>query len=299
MPDQLIRGTFANGGIRLVGAVTTDLTETARQRHRLSYVGTAALGRAMAAALLLASNLKKDGARINLSIRGNGPLKGLFVDAGLDGSVRGYVYRPHEEIPLSETGALQVGAAIGNQGLINVIRDERQGEPFSSTVELVNGEIDADVAEYLAQSEQIPSGLSLGTFIRSDGVKSAGGLLIQVLPKAAENPHLITVLEARLAQVASFTTLLRQHSDLRTIFEALFGDFDLKIFPETVNLQFRCSCSMDRVLNALKLLGADELRDMLKVDGGAETTCDFCNRVYHITAAQLADLIQELEIASA
>ncbi|MEM9135766.1 MAG: Hsp33 family molecular chaperone HslO, partial [Cyanobacteria bacterium P01_F01_bin.42] len=157
MPDQLIRGTFADGGIRVVGAVTTDLTETARQRHNLSYVGTAALGRAMAATLLLASNMKKPGARVNLSIKGNGPLKGLFVDAGLDGTVRGYVYRPDVEIPLSEAGALQVGTAIGSKGLVNVIRDERQGAPFSSTVELINGEIDADVAEYLAQSEQTPS----------------------------------------------------------------------------------------------------------------------------------------------
>ena len=299
MTDQLIRGTFADGGIRIVGAVTTGLTEEARQRHQLSYVSTAALGRAMAAALLLASNMKNPKARVNLSIKGNGPLKGLFVDAGHDGTVRGYVYRPNVEIDLSETGALQVGHAIGSEGVVQVIRDEGQGEPFSSTVELINGEIDADVAEYLAQSEQTPSGLSLETFIKSDGVKVAGGLLIQVLPKAAENPHLVTILESRLAEVASFTSLLQEYSSLENIFETLFGDFGLEIFPQTQPLSFHCKCSRDRVLSALKLLGVSELQEMLDEDGGAETTCDFCNTVYHIDRTELLSLIQELEIASA
>ena len=137
MPDQLIRGTFADGGIRIVGAVTTELTETSRIRHNLSYVATAALGRAMAATLLLASNMMKQEARVNLSIKSNGPLKGLFVDAGRDGTVRGYVYRPSEEIALSDQGSLQVGKAIGSDGIIRVIRDMKEGEPFSSTVELV------------------------------------------------------------------------------------------------------------------------------------------------------------------
>lgn len=299
MPDQLIRGTFADGGIRIVGAVTTNLTETARQRHQLSYVSTAALGRAMAATLLLASNMKRPRSRVNLSIKGNGPLKGLFVDAGLDGTVRGYVYRPNVEIPLSDTGSLRVGGAIGSEGFVQVIRDEGQGEPYSSTVKLVNGEIDADVAEYLAQSEQTPSGLSLGTFVKSDGVKAAGGLLIQVLPKAAENPHLITLLESRLAEISGFTTLLQEYDNIENIFEALFGDFDLEIFPETQDLCFQCRCSSDRVLGALKLLGTHELKDMLQVDGGAETTCDFCNTIYDISGSQLSELIRELETASA
>jgi len=109
MPDQLIRGTCADGGIRIVGAVTTQLTETARVKHELSYVATAALGRAMAATLLLASSMKQPQARVNLSLKGTGPLKGLFVDAGRDGTVRGYVYHPAIDIPLTEAGNLNVG----------------------------------------------------------------------------------------------------------------------------------------------------------------------------------------------
>ena len=299
MPDQLIRGTFADGGIRIVGAVTTELTESARVRHNLSYVATAALGRAMAATLLLASNMKKDEARVNLSIKSNGPLRGLFVDAGRNGTVRGYVYCPDEEIALSDQGSLQVGKAMGSEGMVRVIRDMGEGEPFSSTVELVNGEIDADVAEYLAQSEQTPSGLSLGTLVRSDGAKAAGGLLIQVLPKAAQDPLLISVLEARLSELESFTQMLQTHDNLTHIFKDLFGDFGLEIFPGEQDLAFRCPCSQERVLGALKLLGSEELKDMLKEDGGAETVCDFCNTTYTISAEQLSSLIQELQTASA
>ena len=125
-------------------------------------------------------------------------------------------------------------------------RDLGEGEPYSSTVELVNGEIDADVAEYLAQSEQTPSGLSLGTFVQSDGVKAAGGLLIQVLPQAAQDPLLITLLESRLADVAGFTTPIA-HSlpSLQSMFETLFGDLGLQMFPEQQDLSFRCRCSSD------------------------------------------------------
>ena len=135
--------------------------------------------------------------------------------------------------------------------------------------------------------------------MRSDGVKAAGGLLIQVLPKAAQDPLLISVLEARLGELESFSSMLLTHDNLTHIFKDLFGDFGLEIFPEEQNLEFKCPCSLERVLGALKLLGPKELNDMLNEDGGAEIICDFCNTKYEITADQLSNLIQELQTASA
>ena len=160
MVDQLIRATAADGGIRVVGVTTTELVGVARQRHDLSYVATAALGRAMTAGLLLVSSMKKAESRVNIRVKGSGPLNGLMVDAGLDGTVRGYVGAPKVELPPKANGRLNVGAAVGREGYLYVLRDERIGQPYASTVELVTGEIGDDLTHYLANSEQTPSALS-------------------------------------------------------------------------------------------------------------------------------------------
>ncbi|MBC7823150.1 MAG: Hsp33 family molecular chaperone HslO, partial [Candidatus Parcubacteria bacterium] len=134
MADQLIRATAADGGIRAVGVITTRLTEEARQRHKLSYVATAALGRTMAGGLLLASSMKRAESRVNIRVRGDGPLGGVLADAGLDGTVRGYVDHPEVELPPNDKGKLDVGGAIGQDGYVYVVRDVGYGYPYSSTV---------------------------------------------------------------------------------------------------------------------------------------------------------------------
>ena len=298
MADQLIRATAAGDGIRAVGVISTRLTEEARQRHQLSYVATAALGRTMSAGLLLASSMKQPQARVNIRVKGNGPLAGILVDAGLDGTVRGYVFNPSVELPLTAKGKLDVGRAVGNDGYLYVVRDNGYGYPYSSTVELVSGEIGDDVTHYLVTSEQTPSALALGVFVNSQGVTASGGLLIQVLPKAAQDELLVTKLESRLSQLEGFTPLLQAGKSLSEIFEDLLGDMELNIFPQRQLVSFRCRCSLERVLGALKLLGQAELEDMIIKDNGAEATCDFCNEVYQATRSQLEQLIGDLQAES-
>lgn len=295
MADQLIRATAADGGIRVVGVTSTRLVEVARQRHGLSYVATAALGRAMTAGLLLVSSMKQPQSRVNIRIKGDGPLGGLMVDAGLDGTVRGYVDNPKVELPPNAYGKLDVGGAIGTDGYLYVIRDIGYGYPYSSTVELISGEIGDDLTHYLATSEQTPSALVLGVFVGAEGVEVAGGLLLQVLPKAARDELLITVLEERLAELTGFTPLLKAGKTLPQIFDELLGDIGLEILPGSQMVQFSCGCTRDRMLSALKLLGTDELQDMIAVDEGAEAVCHFCNEKYRANSEQLQDLINELE----
>jgi molecular chaperone Hsp33 len=294
MVDQLLRATAAGGGIRLVGVITTKLTDVARQRHGLSYVATAALGRTMAGGLLLASSMKRAEARVNLRIKGDGPLGGLLVDAGTDGTVRGYVDHPEAELPPNAKGKLDVGGAIGN-GYLYAVRDVGYGYPYSSTVELVSGEIGDDLTHYLVTSEQTPSALVLGVFVGANGVTAAGGLLVQILPKAARDEALVELLESRLANLTGFTPLLQAGKTLPQIFEDLAGDLDLEILPETQLVQFQCNCTFDRMLGALKILGEAELRDMIEQDEGAEAICHFCNQTYKADNAALANLIQELQ----
>jgi molecular chaperone Hsp33 len=297
MADQLIRATAADGGIRAVGVITTRLTEVARAKHKLSYVATAALGRTMAAGLLMASSMKRPGSRVNVRVKGDGLLGGILVDAGLDGTVRGYVQNPSVELPPNAKGKLDVGGAVGN-GYLYVVRDVGYGYPYSSTVQLVSGEIGDDVAHYLLNSEQTPSALVLGVFVGAGGVTAAGGLLIQVLPKAARDEELVTTLESRVAGLSGFTPLLQAGKTLTEIFHDLLGDMGLTIFPETQMLRFHCGCSFDRVLGALKILGEEELEDMIVKDNGAEATCDFCGSVYHATSDQLQELIADLRTES-
>ncbi|WP_448570411.1 Hsp33 family molecular chaperone HslO [Trichothermofontia sp.] len=291
MADQLMRATAAGGGIRAVGTITTRLTEEARQRHRLSYVATAALGRTMAAGLLMASTLKREDARINIRVEGNGPLGGILVDARPDGTVRGYVSNPSVELPPNAIGKLDVGRAVGPEGYLYVVRDVGYGYPYASTVELISGEIGDDISHYLVTSEQTPSALLLGVFVGAEGVTAAGGLLLQVLPRAARDEALIQILESRIAKLSGFTPLLRSGKSLTDIFQDLLGDLDLEILPDRRLVRFHCGCSFDRVLGALKLLGEVELQDMIEKDDGAEATCHFCGEVYRASSAELADLI--------
>jgi molecular chaperone Hsp33 len=294
MADQLIRATAADGGIRVVGVTSTGLVEVARQRHELSYVATAALGRAMTAGLLLVSSMKQPQSRVNIRIKGDGPLGGLMVDAGLDGTVRGYVDNSAIELPPNAYGKLDVGSAIGKDGYLYVIRDIGYGYPYSSTVGLISGEIGDDLTHYLATSEQTPSALVLGVCVNADGVEVAGGLLLQVLPKAARDELLITVLEERLAELTGFTPLLKAGKTLPQIFDDLLGDIGLEILPGSQLVQFSCGCTRDRMLGALKILGTHELQDMIAVDDGAEAICHFCNEKYRADSQQLQDLIDEL-----
>lgn len=295
MADQLIRATAADGGIRAVSVITTRLTEEARLRHKLSFVGTAALGRAMSAGLLLASSMKREGSRVNIRIKGDGPLGGILVDAGLDGTVRGYVDNPDIELPPNANGKLDVGGAVGQNGYVYVIRDVGYGYPYSSTVELVSGEVGDDITHYLVTSEQTPSALMVGVFVNESGVTASGGLLVQILPKAARDESLIQLLESRLAGLASFTTLLRSGKNLQDIFQHLLGDIGLQILPEAQLVRFQCNCSHNKVLGALKLFGEAELQDMIEKDKGAEATCEFCGTIYHASEQELGQLLLEMK----
>lgn len=294
MTDKLIRAIAADGGIRAVGVITTDLTEEARTRHKLSYVATAALGRSMASGLLLASSMKKEGSRVNLHVKGDGPLGTILADAGLDGTVRGYVQNPEVELPPNDIGKLDVGKAVGCNGYLHVVRDVGYGQPYSSTVELVSGEVGEDVANYLVASEQTASALLVGVFVGSTGVTAAGGILLQIMPKAAQDQSLVSLLESRVNQLSGFTPLLREGKSLREIMEELLGDLELFIFPESHEVRFHCGCSFNRVLGALKMLGEAELQDMIEKDEGAEAICQFCGEVYQANELQLTQLIADL-----
>jgi molecular chaperone Hsp33 len=177
-----------------------------------------------------------------------------------------------------------------------VVRDTGVGYHYSSTVELVSGEIGEDLTYYLATSEQTPSALMVGVFMNSeqDCVEAAGGLLIQILPKAARDESLAALLESRIAGMQSFTTMLRSGQSLPQMMEAVLGDLGLVILPETKDVKFACPCTHDRMLGALQLLGVEELMEIADTEGKAEATCHFCNTVYTADRAELLEIVEHL-----
>jgi molecular chaperone Hsp33 len=296
MADQLIRATASGGRIRAVGIISTELCREASKRHKMSPIAAVTLGRAMAACLLLASNIKQPQARVNLRFAGNGPIGTVFADAGHDGTVRGYVSHPEIEIP--QNGNLNIGSSIaqvvGKNGFLDVMKDVGFGTPYTSTVELVSGDINDDVAHFLFTSEQTPSALLLGEAFDSNWVSVSGGLLLQILPKAANDETILELLESRLRSLQNLPELLQSGKTLTEIMESLLGDLGLVNLPDDRAVKFQCRCSFERMLGAVRILGMAEIADMIATDGGAEATCHFCSEVYRANQADLTNLLAKM-----
>ncbi len=285
--DHLIKATAAGGRIRAVAIRTTDLAEEARRRHDLSPTAAAALGKAMTGALLLSATLRKSG-RLNVRIGGKGPLGGLLIDAGTDGSVRGYCGNPQLDLPLRADGLLNVGAAVGRDGFLSVTYDLGR-RPYTGTVALVSGELGDDFTAYLAHSEQIPSAVSLGIFVENGRVCSAGGILVQLMPDAGD--EIAERLEQTVLTMPTFTALDRERVGLVQILERALAGFKVDILQEDQDVYFACRCDHKRVLDAIRILGPEEIQDMIAKDGQAEVRCHFCNTLYQIDRSQLEAML--------
>ena len=264
--SYLLRGLAANGSIRVIAADTSLLVEDARQRHNSAATATAALGRALTGSLLLSHVLLKNHQdRLTMRFRGDGPLGGVITDAGLDGGVRGYVINPDTDLPPRDDGKLNVGAAIG-KGDIEVIRSHAPyGDPYSSSIKLISGEIAEDIAMFLAQSEQIGSAVLLGVYLEAGLVKHSGGVILQALPGAEESA--LTLLEANIRAFGQLTDAMQRLSLAEIINELTWGmGFEL-LTDDALPLSFACRCSDEKALDSLAYFSPEERQTMIEEDG--------------------------------
>lgn len=288
MSSHLIRG-LAGHGIRIVAADTTQLVADARERHGTAPTATAALGRTLTAALLLSHVVLKDRRdRITIRFRGDGPLRGIIADAGLDGSVRGYVGDPEVHLPLREDGKLDVGAAVG-QGELEIIRSHApHGDPYSSSVDIVTGEIAEDIAIFLAMSEQIRSAVLLGVYLEGNEVVKAGGVLLQALPEASDEA--LGQVEENVFALGQLTEALRAGSLLEVV-NRLSTGMPLDILTKDVlPLRFSCRCSDQKALDSLAYFTKEERQEMIEEDGGAEVVCHWCGQKRWIPGERFGEI---------
>ena len=290
MSDQLIRAISRDGYVKAAAVSTRELTERARQIHKTLPVATAALGRALAAASMMGNALKEDGESVTLQIKGGGPLGTVLAVSDNAGNVRGTVDEPAVDLPLRPDGKLDVGAAVGHEGTLTVIRDLNMKEPYVGSVGLLGGEIAEDLAAYFAESEQIPTACGLGVLVdRDQSVLSAGGYLIQLLPGAGED--VIAKVEGSILAAGPVTALLREDPDPETMLRKALSDFDLEILEKSP-IGYRCTCSRERMERALISLGAEELQTMIDEQGHADLTCRFCDNVQHFSREDLEAMVE-------
>lgn len=281
MEDTLTIATAE--GVRIYAITTKNLVQEAADRHHTSHLATAALGRAMSGALMLAATMK-DGERILLKLKGDGPL-GEVVAEAQGTSVRGYVGEPDVFMPL-KNGKLDIGGALG-QGTITLTRYLQNGESFTGHAELADGEIATDITNYLYMSEQTPSSVALGVLVDKDGkVLAAGGYFIQAMPGCDE--EVLEKLGNNVAVTPYVTQLLELGYTPEKIIEVLARglEFDIK---ENMPVKFSCGCSKDKILNMLAALSKDDI-DYLTEQPDTEVHCQYCNKVYHFTSEELKQL---------
>lgn len=289
--DQLVRVIAKDAPVKAVAISAAALVERAREIHDTWPVATAALGRLLMGASMMGNMLKTDNGSVTLRIRGGGPLGSLTAVSDSQGNVRGYVQNPAVDVPRKAHAKLDVGAAVGCDGDLTVIKDLDMKEPYVGSVQLVGGEIAEDIAAYFFESEQIPSACALGVLIAPDqSVQAAGGYLIQLLPGADES--VISSVERGIAKVGAVSAKLDAGISALDLLREVLCEFELDVL-ETTPVEYRCYCSAERVSRALISMGKDELNSLIEEQNGAELTCQFCDRIYKFTGDELRKLLSD------
>ena len=285
--DYIVRAISADGFVSVSAIYSRELTERARVIHNASPVATAAMGRVMSATSLLGNTLKKDGASVTVRINGGGPIGSIIAVSDPDGNVRVCAGNPIVDLPLRADGKLNVGGAVGREGMLSIIRDFGEGEPYTGGVELVSGEIAEDFTAYFTTSEQVPTAVALGVLVDRDyTVKTAGGYIVSLLPGAPEG-H-IDILEKNISDTGAVTNILDGGSAEDLITRVLNG-LDPQILVRE-DVEYRCYCSRERVAGALAGIGPDEVDDILKKAETLEVTCRFCDEIYKFSPEEIKNL---------
>lgn len=285
--DGILNISLMGGQARAILIESTAMVQEAKRIHGLSKIATAALGRTLTATAMMGSMLKGTDESVTASIKGGGPIGTVLAVANDRCEVKGYVGNPAVDLP--RTGKkLPVGAAVGRDGRLTVIKDMHLKEPYVGQVNLVSGEIAEDFAMYFTASEQTPSLVSLGVLVSDEKVESAGGLIVQVMPGATEAA--IKSIELSAGMFMDISGTMKEYH-----LEGAVNQLLMHLEPEILerrDTRYTCDCSRERVERALITLGRDELHDMIEKQHGAQVDCHFCKKRYQFSESELAALLR-------
>ena len=292
MKDYLVRGMSMDGFVKAVAIRSTELVGRGARIQKTTPNATAAFGRALTAASMMGNMQKVEDGSMTLQIRGGGPIGTITVVSDAMGNVRGCVTEPNVPLVEKHPGKLDVGATVGKDGTITVIRDLQMKEPYIGSTELVSGEIGDDVTAYFVQSEQVPTACALGVLVdRDHSVKAAGGYILQLLPGAPEET--IRTLEKGIQRAGAVTPMLEAGMTPEDILGQVCGSLGM-VFLETQEVSYKCYCSRERVERALISLGRSELTQIRDEGKTFPVECQFCDRVYEFTPADVENLLKKL-----
>ncbi len=291
MKDYILSATAAAGAARVFIAKTTDAVNRAFEIHKTSPVVTAGFGRLLTAGAIMGCTLKNETDLLTVTVKGDGPLKGMLVTADAKARVKGYPYESLVDLPLNEYGKLDVGKAVGS-GTLTVIKDMGLKEPYSGQTALVTGEIGDDLSYYYVTSEQLPTAFGLGVLVDTDyKVRHAGGFLLQLMPGATE--ELARELENNVNRLPYITDLMDLGFTPERILESLMSGKEY-VINARIEPEYYCGCDWERVTKAVISLGRSELEKIIKEDNKATLHCHFCNKYYDFTGSQLEEILKTL-----
>ena len=292
MKDYLVRGMTMDGLVKVVAIRSTQLVRRGAQIQGTTPNATAAFGRMLTAASMMGNMQKVENGSMTLQIKADGPIGSIVCVSDPTGNVRGYVYEPKVPLVEKHPGKLDVGATVGKNGTLTVIRDLQMKEPYVGSIPRVSGEIGDDITAYFVQSEQIPTACVLGVLVDTDqSVKVAGGYLIQLLPGATEDA--IDKIEEGIRRAGAVTTMLEQGMTPEDILGQVCGDLGV-VFMETTEVCYQCYCDRDRVTAALISLGRKELTEIAAEGKTFPVECQFCDKVYEYTPEDIQKILEKV-----
>ena len=292
MNDYLVRGMSMDGFVKVVAIRSTEMVRRGAQIQGTTPNATAAFGRALTAASMMGNMQKVDNGSMTLQIKGGGPIGSITVVSDPAGNVRGYVTNPRVPLVEKYPGKLDVGATVGVDGTMTVIRDLQMKEPYIGSIELVSGEIGDDITAYFARSEQTPTACALGVLVdRDQSVKVAGGYLLQLLPGAPDET--IDALERGIKRAGAVTAMLEAGMTPEDILGQVCGELGV-VFMETTEVSYKCYCSRERVEGALISLGREELEEIRSEGKPFPVECQFCDTVYEFTPENVKELLERI-----
>ncbi|HDV8364162.1 MULTISPECIES: redox-regulated molecular chaperone HslO [Bacillus] len=291
MKDYLVKALAFDGEVRAYSVRTTNTVSEAQRRHDTWRTASAALGRSLTAGTMMGAMLKGE-QKLTIKVEGNGPIGPILVDAHANGDVRGYVTNPHVDFEGTEQGKLRVYQAVGTEGFVTVIKDIGMREPFIGQSPIVSGELGEDFTYYFAVSEQTPSSVGVGVLVNGDdSILAAGGFILQIMPGAQDET--ISFIEDRLQKIPPVSTLIEQGLSPEELLYAVLGEDKVKVL-ETMDVQFNCTCSRERIESVLISLGKTELEQVREEEEETEVHCHFCNERYKFSKEDITNLIETL-----